>query len=47
MLDILFHPQSIAVIGASRTPGKVGFEVVSNLMRGGGRIDWPEETTYH
>ncbi len=35
MLDILFHPQSLAVIGASRTPGKVGFEVVSNLIRGG------------
>jgi acetyl coenzyme A synthetase (ADP forming)-like protein len=35
MLDILFHPQSIAVIGASRTPGKVGFEVLSNLARGG------------
>ncbi len=35
MLDVLFHPKSIAVIGASRTPGKVGFEVVSNLTAGG------------
>ena len=35
MLDVLFHPQSIAVIGASRTPGKVGFEVLSNLTGGG------------
>jgi len=40
MLDTLFHPKSIAVIGASRTPGKVGFEVLSNLTAGGfeGRI---------
>jgi acetyl coenzyme A synthetase (ADP forming)-like protein len=35
MLDVLFHPKSIAVIGASRTPGKVGFEVLSNLKNGG------------
>ncbi len=35
MLDTLFHPQSLAVIGASRTPGKVGFEVLSNLIQGG------------
>ena len=40
MLDVLFHPKSIAVIGASRTAGKVGFEVLSNLTAGGfeGRI---------
>jgi acetyl coenzyme A synthetase (ADP forming)-like protein len=35
MLDALFHPKSVAVIGASRTPGKVGFEVLSNLIGGG------------
>jgi len=35
MLDALFHPESIAVIGASRTAGKVGFEVLSNLVRSG------------
>jgi len=31
----LLYPDSIAVYGASRTPGKVGFEIVSNLQRGG------------
>jgi len=31
MLDILFHSKSIALIGASRTSGKVGFAVLSNL----------------
>jgi acetyl coenzyme A synthetase (ADP forming)-like protein len=35
MLDALFRPKSIAIIGASRTPGKVGFEVLSNLTSGG------------
>jgi acetyltransferase len=35
MLDVLFRPESIAVIGASRTPGKVGHEVLSNLVEGG------------
>ncbi len=39
-LDALFRPRSIAVIGASRTPGKNGHAVVQNLVRGGyaGRI---------
>ena len=35
MLESLFSPKSVAVIGASRTPGKVGHEVVSNLINGG------------
>jgi acetate---CoA ligase (ADP-forming) len=35
MLELLFSPKSVAVIGASRTPGKVGHEVVSNLINGG------------
>ncbi|MCK5271407.1 MAG: acetate--CoA ligase family protein [Sedimentisphaerales bacterium] len=35
MLESLFLPKSVAVIGASRTPGKVGHEVVSNLINGG------------
>lgn len=35
MLDFLFHPNSVAVIGASRTPGKVGHEVLANLVAGG------------
>jgi len=32
MLKALLEPESIAVIGASRTPGKVGHEVVANLL---------------
>jgi acetyltransferase len=35
MLESLFTPQSIAIIGASRTPGKVGHDIVANLINGG------------
>ncbi len=35
MLESLLKPDSIAVIGASRTPGKVGYEVLNNLVKGG------------
>ena len=35
MLDFLLQPKSIAVIGASRTPGKVGYEILTNLLDGG------------
>ena len=40
MLESLFYPDSVAVIGASRTPGKVGHDVFANLIKGGfpGRI---------
>jgi acetyltransferase len=40
MLQSLLTPSTIAVIGASRTPGKVGYEIVANLVKGGfrGRI---------
>jgi len=31
-LDVLFKPRSVAVVGASRKPGKVGFTVVKNLL---------------
>jgi acetyl coenzyme A synthetase (ADP forming)-like protein len=31
----LFDPKSVAVIGASRRPEKVGFGIFSNLLRGG------------
>lgn len=31
----LLRPDSVAVIGASRTPGKVGYEILANLMNGG------------
>jgi len=35
MLSKFFHPESIAVIGASRTPGKVGYDILKNLMQYG------------
>jgi acetate---CoA ligase (ADP-forming) len=34
-LDAVFRPRSIAVIGASRTPGTVGYEIVHNLLERG------------
>ncbi len=34
MLESLFYPNSIAVVGASRTPGKVGHDIVQNLIDG-------------
>jgi acyl-CoA synthetase (NDP forming) len=39
-LRALFAPRHVAVIGASRTPGKIGYSVVHNLIKGGfaGRI---------
>ncbi len=40
LLNGLFRPKSIAVIGASATPGKIGHTVVKNLLEGryGGAI---------
>jgi len=35
MLEFLLYPKSIAVVGASRTPGKVGHEIMINLTEGG------------
>ena len=35
MLSTLLVPESVAVYGASRTPGKVGYEIVANLKEGG------------
>ena len=35
MMESLLTPGSVAVIGASRTPGKVGHELVANLKAGG------------
>ncbi len=32
MLDKLFMPDSVAVVGASRTPGKVGYDILNNLI---------------
>jgi len=40
MLDHFFEPEAVAVVGASREPGKVGYAVVKNLVdfKFGGRI---------
>lgn len=35
MLDHFFNPQSIAVIGASRSPGKIGYDIVKNIIQYG------------
>lgn len=35
MLEALLIPESVAVIGASRSPGKVGHEILANLVAGG------------
>jgi acetate---CoA ligase (ADP-forming) len=34
MLESLLYPKSVAVIGASRSPGKVGHELLANLLNG-------------
>ncbi len=34
-IETLFRPKSVAVIGASRTPGKVGHDILANLIRDG------------
>lgn len=40
MLDMFFNPQSVAVIGASRDPTKLGYGVLHNIIRYGyeGRV---------
>jgi acetyltransferase len=35
MLDNFFEPESVAVIGASRDPEKLGYAVLDNLQKGG------------
>ena len=35
MLEHFFQPSSIAVVGASRTPGKVGHDTLRNLIDAG------------
>ena len=35
MLEGFFTPSSIAVVGASRTPGKVGYDILKNLIDAG------------
>ncbi|PID73916.1 MAG: acyl-CoA synthetase [Desulfobacterales bacterium] len=34
-LDAIFSPNSIAVVGASTTPGKVGYDIFANILNGG------------
>jgi acetate---CoA ligase (ADP-forming) len=34
-LEAIFSPQTVAVIGASSTPGKVGHDIFANILRGG------------
>jgi len=34
-LDVIFSPSSIAVLGASTTPGKVGHDIFVNILKGG------------
>ena len=34
-LDAIFSPQSVAVIGASTSPGKVGHDIFANILKGG------------
>ncbi|MEZ4568695.1 MAG: CoA-binding protein, partial [Desulfobacterales bacterium] len=34
-LDAIFSPESVAVIGASSTPGKVGHDIFENILKGG------------
>lgn len=34
-LDAIFAPQSVAVIGASSAPGKVGHDIFANILRNG------------
>jgi len=33
-IDAIFSPQSVAVVGASTTPGKVGHDIFANILRG-------------
>jgi len=36
-LDAIFSPQSVAVVGASTSPGKVGHDIFVNILKGGYR----------
>ncbi|MCF7957891.1 MAG: CoA-binding protein, partial [Phycisphaerae bacterium] len=35
MFETLLTPKSVAVIGASRTPGKVGYAIIDNMLKAG------------
>jgi len=34
-MDAFFEPDSVAIIGASHTPGKIGYEILKNFVKGG------------
>jgi len=34
-LEAIFTPESVAVVGASTTPGKVGHDIFANILKGG------------
>ncbi|HHF58719.1 MAG TPA: CoA-binding protein, partial [Thermoplasmatales archaeon] len=34
-LKYLFEPRSVAVIGASKNPEKIGYRILSNIIHGG------------
>jgi len=34
-IEAIFSPHSVAVVGASTTPGKVGHDIFANILRGG------------
>jgi acetyl coenzyme A synthetase (ADP forming)-like protein len=35
MLDHFFHPSSVAVVGASQSPGKIGYDILNNILQHG------------
>lgn len=37
MLDHFFNPSSVAVVGASQTPGKIGYDILNNILQYGYR----------
>lgn len=47
-LDALFRPRSIAVIGTSRRPGTIGWQILDNLLRHGfGGVVYPVNPKAH
>ena len=37
LLNNLLQPKSVAIVGASTQPGKIGYTVIENLLKGGYR----------
>ena len=35
MLESLLTPKAVAIFGVSRTPGKVGYEIMANMVKAG------------